>query len=187
MVNLQGIRQRFITAALCLGVINIALLGYLLWGGSGGPSLPVLKKQCDDLQAEVTKWEKNNPEKTRADLKQFYSTNLPVRFSQISEQLDKLTHEAGVAAPSIQYPRETDEKRELPDVREVKIETNVTGDYEKVARFINALEQDPMLFIIEKISLTGQQGGVVSLQISFSTFLRETAVNPAPTLSNKGI
>lgn len=187
MGNLQGVRQRFIAGGAILGAINLALIAYLLWGGSSTPSPDVLQKKYTDLKADVARWETNNPDKTRADLKQFYAADLPARFSQISEQVDKLTHEAGVNAPSIQYPRTSEEKGALPDVQEVRIETNVSGDYEKVARFINALEQDKMLFIIEKISLTGQQGGMVSLQITFSTFLRQDAFTPAPTLSNKGI
>jgi hypothetical protein len=188
MGNLQGVRQRFIAAGVILGAVNLALLVYLLWGGSSAPSLSVLQKKYNNLKTDVARWETNNPDKTRADLKQFYAADLPARFSQIDEQVEKLTREAGVIAPSLQYPRASnEEKGALPDVQEIKIETNVSGDYEKVARFINALEQDKMLFIIEKISLTGQQGGVVSLQISFNTFLRQAPPTPTPTLSNKGI
>jgi len=43
-----------------------------------------------------------------------------------------------------------------------------------VARFINAMEQDKYVFIINQISLNSQEGGVVSLQIKFETFLRQT-------------
>lgn len=175
MGNLFQVRQRFILVVVVLGAINLALLVYLLWAGAGGPSQESLQRRYNDLKRDVELWQKSNPDKTRADLKQLYSENLPSRGSQISEQVDKLTRDAGVTAQSIHYPTETEEKGALPGVHEVKIETNVTGDYAKVARFINALEQDKMLFIIEKISLTGQQGGVVTLQISFSTFLRQTA------------
>jgi hypothetical protein len=55
------------------------------------------------------------------------------------------------------------------------VDTTVTGDYLKVARFINAMEQAKLLFIIDKISLTSEEGGKVTLQITFDTFLRETA------------
>ncbi len=175
MGNLLQVKQRFILAATVLGAINLALLTYLLWPGSTGPSQETLQKQYNDLKRDVERWQKSNPEKTRADLKQFYSENLPARYSQISERVDKIIRETGVQAQSIHYPPEDTSKRGLPDVQEVKIQTDVTGDYAKVARFINALEQDKMLFMIEKISLTGQQGGLVSLQITFNTFLRETA------------
>ena len=44
----------------------------------------------------------------------------------------------------------------------------------KVARFINALEQDKFVFIINQITLNGSEGGLVSLQIKFETFLKQT-------------
>jgi hypothetical protein len=175
MGNLLQVRQRFIAAATVLGAICLGLVVYLFWGGSSGPSLEALQQQHAALTREVALWEKSNPENTRADLKQFYSENLPVRVSQISQRVDKLILDSGVTTPSVRYPADTSTtKGGLPDIDEIKIETNVTGDYANVARFINALEQDKMLFIIDKISLTGQQGGVVSLQISFTTFLRQT-------------
>jgi hypothetical protein len=44
-----------------------------------------------------------------------------------------------------------------------------------VAKFINALEQSDLIFIIDQVSLSGQESGTVSLQIKFETFLREAA------------
>jgi hypothetical protein len=176
MRDLLQIKKRFILGVVILGTINLALLVYLLWPGPARPSQEALRQQYNSLSREVALWEKSNPEKTRADLKQLYADNLPGRWSQISQQVDKLIRETGVAAQSIHYPTEDAEKAALPDVQQVKIETTVTGDYSKVARFINALEQDKLLFIIEKISLNGQEGGaVVSLQITFDTFLKEKA------------
>jgi hypothetical protein len=167
------VRQRFIAAATVLGAIILAMLVYLFWAGSSGPSRETLQKQYDDLNRQVALWEKSDPAKTRTALEQFYSENLPSRSSQISQRVDQLILDSGVTPLAIRYPPDTSTtKTGPPDVEEIKIETNVTGDYAKVARFINALEQDKMLFIIEKISLTGQQGGVVSLQITFSTFLK---------------
>jgi hypothetical protein len=170
------VRQRFIAAATVLGAICLALVVYLFWAGSSGPSLQTLKKQHEDLERQVALWEKSDPASTRADLERFYSENLPSRSSQISQRVDQLILDSGVTPQSVRYPPDTaTTKTSPPDVDEIQIETNVTGDYAKVARFINALEQDKMFFIIEKISLTGQQGGVVSLQITFNTFLKQTA------------
>jgi hypothetical protein len=188
MDKLQGVRQRFILGSALLGALNLALLVYVFWSGSGNPSFTSLQQKYTDLKIDVARREKSNPEKTREELKRFYAEDIPAHDSQISEQVDKLTRDAGVAAPSIQYPKNTNpEKNGLPGVQEIRIETNVSGDYEKVARFINALEKDKMLFIIDKISLTGQQGGTVSLQITFSTFLREPEPGPTPAISNKGL
>jgi hypothetical protein len=57
----------------------------------------------------------------------------------------------------------------------VQVDTTVTGDYAKVASFINALEKSKLLFIVDKISLNSHEGGTVSLSITFDTFLREAA------------
>jgi hypothetical protein len=176
MGDLLTIRKRFVVGVTVLGAINLALLVYLLWPTPAQRSPEALQQQYKSLSREVELWKKSNPEKTRADLKQLYADNLPGRWSQISQQVDKLIRETGVTAQSIHYPTENAEKGALPDVQQVKIETTVTGDYSKVARFINALEQDKLLFIIERISLSGQEGGaVVSLQITFDTFLKEKA------------
>jgi hypothetical protein len=66
------------------------------------------------------------------------------------------------------------EKNDLPDVQRINIDTTVSGEYAKVAKFINAMEQDKFVFIIDQISLTSQESGIVSLQIKFQTFLKET-------------
>jgi Type II secretion system (T2SS), protein M subtype b len=176
MGDLVRMRKRFMLGATILAVINLVQLVYLLWPGPTQPSRDILQQEYYNLSREVALWEKSNPEKTRAELKQLYAENLPERWSQISQQVDKLIRDTGVTAQSIHYPTENAEKPALPDVQQVKIETTVTGDYSKVARFINALEQDKLLFIIEKISLNGQEGGaVVSLQITFDTFLKVQA------------
>jgi hypothetical protein len=179
MGDLQTTRKRFWIAAAVLAVANVALLVYLLWPGSSASAQEEqeasLQQRYNTLKAEVEKWKGSDPAKTRADLKQFYAENVPVRSSQISEQLEKLIKETGVSAPSIRYTPETAEKTALPSVRIVKIETSVTGDYAKIARFINAMEQAKLLFIIDKVSFSGQEGGTVTLQITFNTFLKETA------------
>lgn len=179
MGDLQTTRKRFMIAAAVLGALNVALLAYLLWPGSGASSQEAqeasLQQRANSLKAELERWKGSDPAKTRAALKQFYAEDVPVRSSQISEQIEKLLKQTGVSAPTIRYLPDSTEKTALPSVQRVKIETTVSGDYTKVARFINAMEQSELLFIIDKVSLTGQEGGTVTLQIAFSTFLKESA------------
>ena len=52
------------------------------------------------------------------------------------------------------------------------MEESLSGDYAPVVRFINGLERDKMLFLIEGIALSGQQNGVVSLRMRLATYLR---------------
>ena len=111
---------------------------------------------------------------TRVDVKKFYEEKVPSQFSQISQHLEKLMKEAGVTTAResgiTRIERKHREERVCLDVQRVNIETTVTGEYAKVAEFINAMEQDKFVFIIDQISLTGQEGGVVSLQIKAKHF-----------------
>jgi cytoskeletal protein RodZ len=179
MGDLQKTRRRFVIAVAALAVVNVALLAYLLWPGSSASAQEeqeaALQQRYNSLKAEVERWKGSDPARIREDLKKFYAEDVPVRSSQISEQIEKLMKETGVSAPAISYSPETAEKTALPGVQKIKVETTVTGDYAKVARFINSMEQANLLFIIDKVSLSGQERGNVTLQITFSTFLKEAA------------
>ena len=173
MGDLKPIRQRFAVAVTMLGAIVLALLGYLLWPRTGLPDKASLAQTRDGLTREVARI--SDPAQTREDLKQLYARNIPDRFSSISEELENLFRESGVSQQGIKYTPESDQKSSLPGVQQIKVETTVTGDYLKVARFINSMEKSQLLFIIDKISLTNQEGGKVSLQITFDTFLKPAA------------
>jgi Tfp pilus assembly protein PilO len=180
MGDLEQTRRRFVIAAVILGVINVVLLAYLFWPGTSNAEQQAekaaLQQKYATLKVEVERWQASNPEKTREDLKQLYAEDVPARWSQISQQIEKLLKENEVSAQSIHYSPDNAEKTALSNVQRIKIDTSVTGDYTKVAKFINAMEQDKLLFIIDKVSLSGQaEGGTVTLQITFNTFLKETA------------
>jgi hypothetical protein len=49
---------------------------------------------------------------------------------------------------------------------------DLSGSYVALARFINALERDDMLFIISGIELAGEQTGPIKLQMKLETYLR---------------
>ena len=176
MGDLEKIQTRFAALAALLGVAVVLLLVYLFWPGSSRSAQEEqkaqLQQQLTRLSNEVELRKSSNPETTRAELKAF-SADLPSRYSQISERLEKLSREAAVTSASLKYSVEAPDKNDLPDVQRIKIDTTVTGEYGKVARFVNAMEQDRLLFIIEKIALSTQsEGSAVSLQISFDTFLK---------------
>jgi hypothetical protein len=177
MGDLQQVRNKFITAAAALFLACVALLVYRLWPGTSHSIQQQqdaeLRQKIALLNHEISIWKASDPAKIQQDLNRFYAENIATRGSEISKQLEKLLQDTGVTAQSIVYPAVTD-KPPLPGVQFVKAETVVTGDYAKIAKFIHAMEQDKMLFLIDKVSLVGQQEhGSVSLQITFTTFLRE--------------
>jgi Tfp pilus assembly protein PilO len=181
MDNLQIIRKKFTTILGVLGAVDLLLLGYLLWPGSSIGALQErernLQQQHDALETEVKplRGMDKQLEKTRGDVKTFYQQKVPSHFSEISQHLEKLTQENGVSTQSIHYSPDKTEKTDLPDVQRINIDTTVTGDYAKVAKFINAMEQDNLVFIITQIQVTGRDAGTVSLQIKFDAFLKEAA------------
>jgi len=183
MNNLEKKRKEFTTILAALGAVDLLLIIYLLLPGSSPSARAAqeasLKEQKQTLTREVTPLIGIDKKlaQTRVDVKKFYEDKIPGQFSQISQHLEKLMKDAGVTHAGIRYSEDQNrstEKNELPDVKRIGIETTVTGEYEKVARFINAMEQDKLVFIIDQISLNSQEGGVVSLQVKFETFLKES-------------
>jgi Tfp pilus assembly protein PilO len=183
MNNLEKTRKRFTLILTVLGALNLLLIIYLLLPGSSPAARAAqedtLREKKTTLTREVTPLIGIDKKltQTRVDVKKFYDQKVPGQFSQISQHLEKLMKETGVTTVGIRYGQDRNsstEKNELPDVQRVNIETTVTGEYEKVARFINAMEQDKFVFIIDQISLSSQESGVVSLQIKVETFLKES-------------
>lgn len=178
MGDLAKTRNRFTLWLSLMAVFNVGFLVYLLWPGSRGPQPDALQAQYQNLSHKVDLWQRSNPEKTREALKEFYATNLATRPSQISQEFEKLVRQNGVATQGIKFDfNKTNDKDAPPGVQRITVDTTVTGDYVKIARFVNALEQSKLLFIIDSISLSNQQGqgGSVTLQLSFDTFLKEAA------------
>lgn len=182
MRNLAKVQNQFVTIVAVLGVLCLVLIVYLLWPGTSPAAKQTqeetLRQQEKSLKQEVAPLRNIDQmlQQTRVDVKKFYEQKVPSQFSQISQHLEKLVQETGVTTQGIRYSNEkTDEKTDLPNVQRINIDTTVHGDYAKVARFINALEQDKFLFIIDQITVNGSEGGnLVSLQIKFETFLKET-------------
>lgn len=103
---------------------------------------------------------------------QFYKDRLPSQDSAISETIGKLATENGVRLGSVKY---TFMDPEPIGVREVEIQADMNGDYLQLVRFINALERDQMFFLVDTVSLGGEQAGVVKLEVKFQTYLKVTA------------
>jgi Tfp pilus assembly protein PilO len=180
MRDLQKIRQRVFTVLAILGFICAGLLVYLLWPGS---SISAQREQAEALQQQYKSLSReveplNGIEgklmQTRADIKNFYKDTVPGRASEISLRLEKISQDSGVQNQGIRYSsKTTSDKNDLPGLQRLEIDTSVSGEYPKLAHFINAIERDKVLFVIDQVTLTSQQSGMVTLQIKLHTFLKE--------------
>jgi type IV pilus assembly protein PilO len=108
----------------------------------------------------------------KQQIDQFYKDRLPAQDSAISETIGKLAVQNGVRLGSVKYAFRDPEP---VGVREVEVQADLNGDYLQLVRFINALERDPMFFLVDTVSLGGEQNGVVKLEVKFQTYLKGTA------------
>jgi len=132
---------------------------------------------------------------TQAQINMFYAHRLLANYSSIAQRIGELEVQAGVRLSHVVY---------VPKARgsgptEVVLESDVSGGYSQIMRFVNGLERDDTFFVIRSMTLAAQQGGVVSLRLRFSTWLRpaspaasgisantsEPAVHPLNSASNE--
>lgn len=108
------------------------------------------------------------------DEQNFYDRRFPATYSKVLEELGSLAVKNNVMLSRVQY-----EQGKLGDgVYGLRMNASLTGDYTPIVRFINDLERDKVFFRIDGIALNGQQGGVVSLRMLLTTYLRAPAPNP---------
>ncbi len=105
----------------------------------------------------------------------FYLHRLPFAYSQVLAELGAVTSRTGVRLSRVNYGQ-------LPvlsgpyALTQVTMDASIAGDYRSVVGFINAIERDHVFFVINGITLTGQQTGQVNLRLRLTTYLR--AANP---------
>jgi predicted alpha-1,6-mannanase (GH76 family) len=56
----------------------------------------------------------------------------------------------------------------------------LSGDYRPLVQFINTVERDKMFFVIDGVTLTGQQTGTVNLRLRLTTYLRGVVIGAEP-------
>lgn len=178
MTALQKVRRLFIVLIVLLAVLDLGLIVYLRWPGTSSAGRKEREAQygLELQQKKAAEVPLHGIDKKliddRVQVQKLYKNVVPNRWSEISAEIDKLAQQNGILAQNTRYiTKDTG----LPDVQRISVQTSITGDYAKLARFMNSLERDKLLFLITEVSLSGQEGGTVQLQLKFDTFLKETA------------
>ncbi len=107
---------------------------------------------------------------------EFYERRIPATYSQIAGELGKLTSAQKVRLTRVAYTQAPPNE----GLVEVRIDANLTGDYAPLVRMISGLERDKIFFLINGLTLTGQQSGAVSLRMRVTTYLRPGATGDIP-------
>jgi len=98
----------------------------------------------------------------------FYDGRVAAADSAIVAELGVLAQKADVRITRLQYGYAP----AIHDITEVRMDASISGDYTPVMRFINSMEREKMFFVINGLTLTGQQGGLVNLRLRVTTYLR---------------
>ena len=165
-----------VAAAVGLLLVNLYLLVQLglTWnhrGAAGDSAIATARTQAlaADLEAKPLRGLDGKIAASREEADAFYGKRLPFGYADVAAELGALTKRTGVRLSRVQYVQTTPAN----GLTELRIDASVTGEYKPLALFLNGLERDRSFFLVQNIALSGQQSGVVSLRLRFSTYLRE--------------
>lgn len=124
-------------------------------------------------------------DQSRADAEHFYENRIAPNYSTIAEQLGGTAIKDQVRLSRAEYSPSP----AIDGLTEVRIDANLSGDYTPLMHFINDLERDKdhVFFIIDGVTFTGQQGGLVNLRLKLSTYLQAGATDLPPTSASTAI
>lgn len=175
MADLRRKERQFTIATVVLAVAIVALAVYLM-----SPLSPSRDQKASELNGLQNKYRSERqspfagvPEKlsrAQTQIVNFYRDRVPTRYSTLAEDLGGLARESGIQLTNVSYASKA---MDTPGMTQVVISTNVVGNYANVARFINAIERSKTFYVIDTISLSGQQTGDVGLSVTIETYLRD--------------
>ena len=176
MPDLRETRQKIkmvLIAMLCLDVVAAVLLFSPLVGSSNSRQgqLGQLWRELQQKTRQVEPLRGMDKKVALAgqQIDDFYKERLPGQDSAIFGEIGKVASQSGVKV--LQAKSKVDDPQPV-GLRPITIEAELSGDYLQLVRFINALERDKMFFIIDSVTLGGQQNGPVKLQMKLETYLK---------------
>ncbi len=178
--GLMTLLNLHIAGVTVLGLVNLYLLVHVAftWSAANHQNEAALADQTVVMKtAEMAKRPLEGLDEklvdATKDADKFYQKRLPYAFSEVLTELGSLTKKQGVKLIRVQY---ADPAPVLPGtagaLTEVRMDASLNGDYRPLVLFINSLERDKMFFMIEGLTLTGQQSGTVGLRLRLTTYLR---------------
>jgi type IV pilus assembly protein PilO len=168
-------------AALALAVLYILVRMGLLWHNESDYNAAALAAQRQQLhEAEVEAQQLRGLdaklERSTAEADRFYRERLPVSDSEMLAEMGALTKAAGVRLTRNSYQHVQVLQGSAGELTEVRMDATLSGDYRPLVKTLNALERDRKFFLINAVTLTGQQTGNVSLRLRLTTYLRPLQV-----------
>jgi type IV pilus assembly protein PilO len=174
-------------AALALLVLVLAVkvvLAFHAAGAADSASYQQDQIRYAQLQAQMAHLQglPQKVDEASGDEVNFYKARIAPNYSTIAQELGAAAVKNQVRLARAQYTPGP----AIDGLTEVRIDAGLSGDYAPMMRYINDLERDQnhVFFIIDGLTFTGQQGGLVNLRLRLSTYLQAGATDlPASTES----
>lgn len=118
------------------------------------------------------------------DAQKFYDARIAPNWSTVLAQLGDVATKHQVKLSRAAYPFNA---APAGGLTELHIDAGLSGQYSDLMHFINGIErdQDHVFFIINGVTLNGQQGGLVNLRLRMTTYVRGGA-NDLPQVPDAG-
>jgi type IV pilus assembly protein PilO len=109
--------------------------------------------------------------RTQAD--EFYAARFPSAYSTVSATINDLATKNSVRLTNLAYTPTP----AVAGLAQLRMDASLSGEYAPMMHFINGLERSKTFFLINGLTLTGQQGGLVNLRLRLNTYLHATGLN----------
>jgi type IV pilus assembly protein PilO len=171
-----------------LALVNMYLIAHMffLWHASSNYDADAMERQRTELRIAGVATQPLRGLDTKLatateEANKFYKQRLPISDSEVAAELGALMKKAGVRLAGAQYMHAVVLPDSAGELAELDIDARLSGDYRPLVLFLNSLERDKMFFVINGVTLTGQQSGTVNLRLRLTTYLRGGV--PADALS----
>ncbi len=191
MPDLRQTKSRFKIAFGALIVLDVAAVAVLLspWVGSQQSRREHMNDLWTQLQLKTREVEplrgldKKIPA-AQLQIAEFYKNRLTSQDSEISSSLGKLAEETGVILAEVKYnqkqgERDIDREKKMGlldpsqvGLQRVLIEAQLQGNYLQLIRFVNALERNRLLFVVDKLELGDRESNSVKLNMTLESYLK---------------
>jgi hypothetical protein len=180
--DLRDIRTQLLIVAGVLLLFDVAAIAVLLSpaGRSRGAQEQFyeqlrLEKITKSRAALATRGMEEKIATAREQEATFNQERLASRYSAMSEQLSRMAAAAGVKVTDVKYDERTGKEVPPPGYEPVGITVQVHGSYAQDMRFINEMERQKMLLLIDVVGFSGMTGEELTVSIHLSTYLRSAA------------
>jgi type IV pilus assembly protein PilO len=168
-----------IAGVVVLGLVNLYLLVHMAiaWREATSQNAAALADQTVVMKtAEIAKKPLEGLDEKLAlatkDSDRFYKRRLPYALSEVAAEMGALAKKQGVKLTRVQYAYGPVLEGTAGELTEARMDASLSGDYRPLVLYINSLERDKMFFMIQALTLTGQQSGMVGLRLRLTTYLR---------------